>query len=132
VSGRARAREREIPFGAEDLCELRELVASWASGHRLQPARVAELVLAVNELASNSVRYGGGRGTLRMWREDDLLLCEVHDRGRLADPCAGRLRPRPDGHSGRGLWIVNQVCDVVQMRSSEAGTSICVHKALKE
>jgi anti-sigma regulatory factor (Ser/Thr protein kinase) len=122
----------EIPFGPDDLRRLGELVASWASAHQLQPARVDELVLAVNELASNSVLYGGGSGTLRMWREDDQLLCEVHDSGRLADPRAGRLHPTVEGRSGRGLWIVNQVCDVMEMRSSESGTSICVHKALKE
>ena len=62
-----------------------------------------DLVLAVNELATNSVRHAGGHGILRMWRDDGALLCEVRDRGRIDDPLVGRRRaPRgPDRRLGR-------------------------------
>ena len=33
--------------------------------------RVEDLVLAVNELATNSVRHGGGAGLLRVWQDDE-------------------------------------------------------------
>jgi anti-sigma regulatory factor (Ser/Thr protein kinase) len=72
-------------------------------------------VLAVNELAMNSVRHGGGRGTLRVWQEQDVLSCEVSDSGRLDDPLAGRQRPSNAQIGGYGLWLANQVCDVVQL-----------------
>ena len=35
----------------------------------MDPARQADVALAVNELSSNSVRHGGGAGTVRVWRE---------------------------------------------------------------
>ena len=121
---------QEIGFVERDLNSLRGAVADWARSQHLQRTPAEELVLAVNELATNSIRYGGGRGTLRMWREGGELMCEVSDAGRIADPLAGRVRPEFNRGSGRGLWIVNQLCDMVQIRSSHAGTSIRVHKLL--
>lgn len=106
---------------------LRASVAGWAAGAQLGVERIERLVLAVSELASNSVRYGGGRGKLRMWTEAEMLLCEVHDSGRIEEPLVGRVRPTPDQHTGRGLWLVNQLCDLVQIRSSPSGSIVRVH-----
>jgi anti-sigma regulatory factor (Ser/Thr protein kinase) len=121
---------QEISFVERDLQRLRGAVARWAREQQLEPTPAEELVLAVNELATNSIRYGGGRGTLRMWREGGKLMCEVSDGGRIADPLAGRVRPELGRSSGRGLWIVNQLCDMVQIRSSRSGTAIRIHKLL--
>jgi anti-sigma regulatory factor (Ser/Thr protein kinase) len=120
----------EISFVEGDLKRLRGAVAGWAREQQLEPTPAEELVLAVNELATNSIRYGGGRGTLRMWREGGELMCEVSDGGRIVDPLVGRVRPEVGRSSGRGLWIVNQLCDMVQIRSSPAGTAIRIHKLL--
>jgi hypothetical protein len=68
-----------------------------------------------------------GRGTLRLWRTSEALVCEVADGGVVADPLAGRLAPGTDEPDGRGLWMVNQLCDLVQLRSSAAGTVVRVH-----
>ena len=46
------------------------------------------------------------------------------DRGRISDPLAGRARPEPTQLSGRGLWIVNQLCDLVQIRSGPGGSVV--------
>jgi anti-sigma regulatory factor (Ser/Thr protein kinase) len=120
----------ELPFSSDDLGRLRHVVASWAQEHSLALEGGEDLVLAVNELATNSVRYGGGRGTLRLWREGESLMCEVQDGGRMEPPLVGRIRPNPEANSGRGIWIANQVCDLVQIRSSSAGTVVRVHKTL--
>ena len=121
---------REMAFTSEDLGVLRRFLAQWADAQTLAVAATEELVLAVNELATNSVRYGGGSGLLALWRERDTLLCEVRDAGHLEDPLVGRQRPRPDQHSGRGIWLVHQLCDHVQIRSSPRGTTVRVHKHL--
>jgi anti-sigma regulatory factor (Ser/Thr protein kinase) len=93
----------------------------------VDPDRSADLALAIHELAANSVRHGGGRGVLRIWREPAALVCEVSDHGRVRNPLIGRLGVGGAGASGRGLWMVNQLCDLVQLRSSEAGTTVRVH-----
>ena len=90
-----------------------------------------QLVLAVDELASNSIRYGDGAGVLRCWREERHVLCEVEDGGRIDDPLVGRTRPEPQARGGRGVWLVNQMCDLVQIRCGSAGSVVRVHKRVR-
>jgi len=116
-----------LRFGCEQLKMIRSAVATWAAGAMLGGERVERLVLAVNELASNSVRYGGGGGTLRLWSEPQTLVCEVRDGGHIEQPLAGRIRPTAGQHGGRGLWLVNQLCDLVQIRSTPSGTVVRLH-----
>lgn len=122
---------RTIEFGRGDLAELRHLLAGWAAEHLLVTDSSEELVLAVDEIATNSVCYGGGGGTLRIWREPDAVLCEVQDDGHIQAPLAGRIEPDPDARCGRGLWIANHLCDLVQIRSSPRGTTVRLHKRLR-
>jgi anti-sigma regulatory factor (Ser/Thr protein kinase) len=124
------SRPLEVEFRDGRLTGLRRLVYEQAGGMGLDPARTDDLVLAVSEVAANSLRHGGGRGVLRVWREDTVLICEMSDGGRIGDVFAGRVRPGTGQDSGRGLWIVNQLCDLVQVRSSVAGTVIRLHMLL--
>lgn len=112
----------EFEMGA--LAPLRAAIAREAELAGLDRSRTGDVVLAVHEIASNSVRHGGGRGTLRVWRETDALVCEVRDPGRIDDPLAGRRRPAPGNSDGRGLWLANQLCDLVQIRSTPAGSAV--------
>jgi len=123
-----RAPVQELTFTGENLGVLRRALSDWSERQRLHAVAKEELVLAVNELATNSVRYGGGQGKLLLWREQDELLCEIHDAGHIQDPLIGRSRPTPQQHTGRGLWLVHELCDLVQIRSSAGGTVIRVHK----
>ena len=120
----------ELSFETDEMRLVRAFVAEWAAGQGMSDERTMDLVLAVSELATNSVVHGGGRGTLRAWQENGSLMCEVHDAGRLQHPLAGRERPRADQASGRGLWLVNHVCDLVQMRTSPQGNVVRVHMSL--
>jgi anti-sigma regulatory factor (Ser/Thr protein kinase) len=113
-----------LAFEAASLAGLRALVARQASSADLDAGRTADLVQAVNEVATNSLRHGGGRGRLRVWREAGALVCEVSDAGRLEHPLAGRERPGADPHGRCGLWLANQVCDLVELRTFETGTVV--------
>ncbi|MFC0429338.1 ATP-binding protein [Kutzneria buriramensis] len=115
-----------MDFGPDGLAGLRALVTARALACGLARTRTEDLVLAVHELATNSVRHGGGRGRCRMWREGTALVCEVSDRGWITDPLAGRRRPPADQPGGRGLWLVNQLCDVMEVQSSPDGTVVRV------
>lgn len=125
------AKALETCFDREDLARVRQIVADWASAAGLEPMRVKDLVLALNELACNSIQYGGGDGVLRLWEEGGVLVAEVRDRGVIRDPLVGRRRPTGDAQGGAGLWIVNQVCDLVQIRSVPGtGVTVRVHVRL--
>ncbi len=117
----------ELRFAAADLYQLRSVMAEHAARFGLDSARTASLVLAVNEIATNSVRYGGGKGLLRVWPDGDALVCEVRDAGRLLDPLAGRVRPDAESPGGWGLWLANQMCDLVQVRTVPDGTVVRMH-----
>ena len=116
-------------FGAADLAAVRHRTAELARAAGLSADRAAEVVLAVSEAVTNSVGHGGGRGEIRWWVDGDSFLCEIRDRGRIADPLAGRSRPAVDRPSGRGLWIINQLCDLVQVRALPEGQVLRLHVA---
>jgi anti-sigma regulatory factor (Ser/Thr protein kinase) len=121
------ATPHEFGFSMPELNEMRSFVYQDAKAAGLDPERTANLVLAVSEVATNSVRHGGGHGTVRAWREPDALVCEVRDKGRIESPLVGRERPSPSQLEGRGLWLVNQLCDLVQIRSSASGNVVRLH-----
>jgi anti-sigma regulatory factor (Ser/Thr protein kinase) len=106
----------ELTFVRSDLALVREFTVRRARAAGVRGIRLDDIVLAVNELAANSVCHGGGRGVLRTWEQPGAFVCEVTDSGRIGDPLAGRERPDSLGGGGRGLWIVNQLCDLVQVR----------------
>ncbi len=115
-----------IPIMPAGLRSLRAVVARRAARAGLPPTRREDLVLAVDELATNSIRHGGGAGTLTIWETSAALVCEVTDRGRLVHPLAGRVPPEP-GQIGRyGLWLVNQLCDLVEQRTLPHGNLVRV------
>lgn len=120
----------ELPFSAGDLPSVRRLVERRGAECALGPDRCDDLVLCVDEVATNSLLHGGGRGVLRIWGELESLVCEVSDTGTVTDQLAGRRMPGLDGEHGRGLWLANQLCDLVQLRSSPAGTTIRLHMSL--
>jgi anti-sigma regulatory factor (Ser/Thr protein kinase) len=124
------AEREELAFTAHGLGAIRSLVAEQGTRAGLAEISREDLVLAVNELVTNSVQHGGGGGTLRIWREPGALVCEVRDRGFIRDPLAGRLPPPLDQYGGRGLWLVNQLCDLAQIRSSPDGTVVRVRMRL--
>lgn len=119
-----------LAFDDGTLSAVRPAVLARAAVAGLSAARSADLALAVSEAVTNSVRHGGGRGELRLWEQDGALVCEVRDHGRVEDPLAGRRMPAPDGDGGRGLWLVNQLSDLVQLRSTPSGTAVRVHSWL--
>ncbi len=106
---------------------MRRLTAAAAERARLDRARRQELVLAVDELATNSVVHGDGHGELRLWPTADGVLCEVRDRGHIRDPLAGTRRPPPGQLGGRGLWVARQLCDRLEIASAPGGTVVRAH-----
>jgi anti-sigma regulatory factor (Ser/Thr protein kinase) len=117
-----------LRFAKGDLAAVRTAVAVWAAAHRLGSRRIEDLALAVTEVAANSISYGGGAGTLRLWAVETGVVCEVHDEGVITDPLVGTTPPAPTQLGGRGLWFVHQLCDLVQIRSSPGeGTRVRLH-----
>lgn len=103
--------------------EVREMAVQAGFGDR-----ATDVALALAELLANAVEHGEPPVTVEAWW-DGRLVIEVSDAGCGLD----RERvfrthpPAPRGDRGRGLWIVRQLVDVLQIRNVE-GT--CVHVEL--
>jgi anti-sigma regulatory factor (Ser/Thr protein kinase) len=111
----------------EDLASLRAFTAGWARRCGLAERRVPDFVFAINEAATNALLHGRPPARLRAWLAGDRVVAEITDAGRLENPLAGRFRPRPAWPSGRGVWLINQMCDLVELRPADAGTTIRMH-----
>jgi anti-sigma regulatory factor (Ser/Thr protein kinase) len=112
---------------AGDLGSLRHAVAADPSLAGLTRERRDDVVFVVNEAVTNAVRHGDGRCTARLWHDGRSVVSEVSFDTPVPDVLAGRRRPRPDALSGRGLWLINQLCDLVELRSAAAGTTLRMH-----
>jgi anti-sigma regulatory factor (Ser/Thr protein kinase) len=113
-----------LRFGEGDLPWVRGHVGDQAASAGMRLDRIDDLVLAANEIATNSLRHGGHHGTLLTWQESGSVVCEFRDDGLIEDPLVGRLRPPVDRAGRRGLWLANQLCDLVQVRALDEGNVV--------
>jgi anti-sigma regulatory factor (Ser/Thr protein kinase) len=119
-----------MEFGLAELTEVRHWVNARARKGGLSADRVDDLALALHEVCTNSIRFGGGRGALSLWTADGSLICEVADQGHIDELLVGRVLPPVEGIGGRGVWLANQLCDLVQLRSGTGFTQVRLHTHL--
>lgn len=107
---------------AGDLGAVRAFVRAHALALGMSQTRTEMLMLAVNELATNTLQHTSGGGRIRMWADAGQVVCDIVDQG------APRTFPRPmppaDAVRGRGLAIVERICDQVDMVSGPDGTTV--------
>ncbi len=119
-----------LRYGA-DLGRARRFAAERGRRAGLLPQRVRDLVIVVGELTANTVAHTSGPGVLAIWVTDHELICQVRDQGVLRDPQVGLSRPDPAAAGGgRGLWVVRQLCDLVEISTGQTGTTIRAHLEL--
>jgi anti-sigma regulatory factor (Ser/Thr protein kinase) len=117
-----------LALGRMPLSAVRRWVDQFATAAGLPGERVADLTLAANELVSNTMTHADGIGLLSLWIEDRHLVCQIADGGHIHDPLAGRIPPgRSDATGGRGLLLVNQLCDLVRVYTRPGATTIRIH-----
>jgi anti-sigma regulatory factor (Ser/Thr protein kinase) len=116
----------EVPL-TDDLQRVRERVATSSATAPLPAARREDFVLAVNEAATNALKYDRPPRAVRLWRSGASAVGEVVASGQIDDPLAGRRRPAATAPDGRGLWIINQLCDLVELRSRGLRTTLRMH-----
>ncbi len=110
------------------LYDLRSTVAAHASLITNDPNSIGIAVLVTSELAINAIRHGGGEARIRLWQVGGDLYIQVADQGPgMRDPAAGMTPPEPGQAHHRGLWIVRELADHVDIDTGPSGTSVLVH-----
>ena len=130
MTGPSVASERElgrVEFGPDDLRHVREVVRTIVV-ERL-PDRADNAVLAVHEVAVNSIVHGGGHGVLRIDETADSIVFTVEDEDGTGS--VPQLRA-VDGEatSGRGLLIAQRLADRLTIETQPARTCVRVHLSL--
>jgi MEDS: MEthanogen/methylotroph, DcmR Sensory domain len=114
-----------FPFDG-DLRGLRRFIAGRAAAYGVTGDRADILVLAVSEVGAYLKNQGPGPATLRTWEQPGAIVCDFRQPGlSISDPFLG-LRPtrRLEPSDGDGLWLANQVCDWLEIRSGADGGTI--------
>ncbi|MCU1496118.1 MAG: anti-sigma regulatory factor [Acidimicrobiales bacterium] len=119
-------------FDGASIRVVREAAGLLADSLGMSQDRIGDFQVAVAEAVSNSLRHGGGSGQAALWTEQGDLRCEVRDAGRIADPLAGRVKPAVDQIGGRGLWLMTQLCDLVQIRALPHGQVVRMHLSIQD
>jgi len=115
-------------FCADDLPQVRRVTAAWAARAGLPPGRADDFVIAVHEIAANAVRYGSPTARLLLQVADaGAVQAEVRDSGRWP-PAADAADAASAG--GRGLALARLVCDEVEIRARDGGTTVLLRMSL--
>jgi anti-sigma regulatory factor (Ser/Thr protein kinase) len=110
-------------FTRETLRPVRDLVRGRLAAAGLSELSSADFLFAVHEALANAVMHGGTGGRLWLWRDADSLWCEISDDGpgMPAGAAAPGRAPGPHAESGRGLWLISQICTSLDITATAAG-----------
>jgi anti-sigma regulatory factor (Ser/Thr protein kinase) len=119
----------ETDATAEQLGPLRRQLTTWLRNAGVPESLAGDIVLVINEACSNSIEHayrGQSVGTMRL--EVESLNGEVRavtsDHGSWKPPAAD------PGYGGRGLLLIRELGDWVEIDSSPTGTTIKVNFGL--
>ncbi|MGH8979906.1 MAG: ATP-binding protein, partial [Acidimicrobiales bacterium] len=119
--GATRLSGRPAPVNA------RALVNEVLGARGMARQTVHDAAVAATELVTNSWQAGATHVEVSCWHLDGEAGVQVDDDGPgLRDPLAGFRRPAPSDERGRGLWMVRQLADAVDIWPHDRGTSVRV------
>jgi anti-sigma regulatory factor (Ser/Thr protein kinase) len=121
-------------FVAADVTVMRHELRRHAEGAGLGGDALDDFVAAVNELVTNAVRHGGGKGSLRLTRDADTVIVDVSDRG---EGFSGSLPlsagpPPGDIPGGRGILLARRLTDTLLISDGPEGVTVTVTRCLAE
>ena len=121
----------ECEFGRNHLGGVRTALARLAGTQGLTDRAQFNFILVINELTTNVIRHGGGRGCVRLWRHHDELWCEVVDTGPgIPALPLQRMREARSAPRGHGLWLAHHICADMHIDTGRHGTRVLVRFAL--
>jgi serine/threonine-protein kinase RsbW len=109
----------------DSLAAIRSIISKAGRSAGLSEDATTDLVLAVNELATNVVRHGGGTGLMWVWSANGCVFCRVTDSG--PGMTVPRIEPPPPGSvTGRGFWMIQRMTDKMDVQTGPHGTTVTI------
>jgi hypothetical protein len=108
-----------------DLRGLRRFIADRAVSYGVTGDRADILILAVSEVGAYLKNQGPGTAAVRTWEQPGAVVCDFRQPDlSLSDPFLGLRPARLEPGDGDGLWLANQICDWLEIRSGADGGTI--------
>ena len=121
-----------MDFTSADLPQVRRFTVTWASRAGMSAEAADDFVIAVNEIATNAVRHGSPKASLRLWVTEGAGLAEIRDNGQWPAAMAATALPRrPAEQGGMGLEVARLVCDGLQIKATAEGTSVLLRMTIR-
>jgi hypothetical protein len=120
----------ELKLGPSAIDAVPRAVAEYSAAAGVRTQRRIDFVVAVSELVKRSSEGGGAPVTVRLWKERGRVVCELEDGSEFDDPLSDRQLPLDGNGRGFGLWLANQLCDLVQVRTLPGRTIVRLHLAV--
>jgi len=112
---------------ADGLAELRRRLRSWGTSTALSDGDTDDIVIAVDEIATNALEHGQPPARVRGWSTADAVFVRVDDHGRTGIPATtGYVRPPTDARRGRGIWMARHLADVLTTHNGPTGTTVAL------
>lgn len=111
--------------GEDSLGPARRALAEWLGPRTAgEPAEALDdVIMAVGELAANSLRAARSKAVITARKVDGTVLVDVTDDGAGIGVEVPEDPPSPMAESGRGLYVVRRLVDVLWIRTlPEGGT----------
>jgi len=102
-----------------------EYVSLQAASADLWSHQIIRLTNAVRALTVSGLHRGADCVRITLWNQSEVLICDVTDDTVIDDLLIGRRAPRKAGQDS--VWLANDLCDLVQARSSKSGTTVRLH-----
>jgi hypothetical protein len=108
-----------------DLRALRRFISDRAAEYGVEGDRAEMLVLAVSEVGAYLKRQPPGSASVRTWEQPGAVVCDFRQPGgSIRDPFLGMRPAELEPGDGDGLWLTNQICDWMEIRSGDDGCAI--------
>jgi anti-sigma regulatory factor (Ser/Thr protein kinase) len=118
--------ELRVHANAGALSAMRRSLEAWLVRAGADEDEAYDVVLAVGEAAANAVEHAYGPAEA----EFDVSAEKVGGAVRVAIGDSGRWRPARGEHRGRGITLMRQLMDTVDVESGERGTVVKMGRAL--
>ncbi|MER7891537.1 ATP-binding protein [Micromonospora sp. NPDC094482] len=106
------------------MADVRHRVTRAALRAGLTPERAEQFTIAVNEVVINAIQHGGGAADVTLTPGPGTVTVTVRDSGGGIPAHVAPRLPTPHTLGGRGLWLVQQLCQDVTVHTSDAGTVV--------
>ena len=127
-----------VPSNQEHLADVDLFIESILRGYGIDESTIADIAISVSELVNNAILHGNKLSldkavTVAIGRKDRAVEISVRDQGNgfnpdsIADPIDENNLLK---EVGRGIFIVRQLMDAVNITATSAGTTIVITKTI--